>query len=184
MCRDLFRVGETMNPAMSDVGAPPPGFEALYEGTVDRVHSYARTRLGPTEAEDVTSEVFSAALVALRAGRGEAVTEPWLMAVVRNKVIDRWRTAERRMNKRHLLVRPTAPPGPDWIGGGDADQLMAALDRISLRHRGLLMLHYVDGYPMAEVAELLDITLEAARSALARARRALLGAYQEVTLDV
>ena len=90
-------------------------FEALYEGSIDRVYSYARTRLGATEAEDVASEVFHAALIALRAGKGEAVTEAWLMAVVRNKVIDRWRAAERRMNKRHLFrVRDPLPaPGDD-----------------------------------------------------------------------
>lgn len=172
-----------MKPVMDeDTGSVPAGFGALYERSVDLVHSYARTRLGPTEAEDVTSEVFHAALVALRSGRGEAVTEAWLMAVVRNKVIDRWRAAERHMRKHHLLVRRDAPPGPDWAPDDGVERLLCALDEVSTRHREVLVRHYVDGFPMDEVADQMGTTLEGARSVLARARRALRTAYEEVTI--
>lgn len=166
---------------MVDDEAVIEGFDALYRGSIDRVYFYARARLGSDEAEDVASEVFTAALVALERGNGSSVTEGWLMSVTRNKVIDRWRAAHRRMLKRHLLVQPQRV---DTAGSGAAlDGVTQALDQLSLKHRSVLVLHYLDGYPMAEVADLLGLSLEAARSSIARARRSFKSAYAGVLSD-
>jgi RNA polymerase sigma-70 factor (ECF subfamily) len=168
---------------MDDARDTPPGFEALYDASVNFVYSYARARLGPTEGEDVASEVFEAALIALRAGKGQAVTEAWLMAVTRNKVIDRWRASERRMAKRHLLRSADRTDGPEGTAQDDTDRMMLALDVVSPFHRALLVLHYMDGFPMREVAEQLGTSVTAARSGIARARRSLERAYEGVVLN-
>ncbi len=160
----------------------PGGFEAFYDASIDRVYSYARARLGPSEAEDLAAEVFEAALVALRNGQGEAVTEAWLMAVTRNKVIDRWRASERRMAKAHLLLSRSRDDGPEPPSVDATDRLLLALDQLSTFHRALLVLHYQDGYPMTEVATQLGTTVQSARSGIARARRALKVAYEGVTV--
>lgn len=154
-------------------------FDVIYCESLDRVYSYARARVGPMEAEDVASEVFAAALKALESGRGEAVTEAWLMAVARNKVIDRWRAAQRRAAKLHLLRPVPTQPRDDHR----TDRVTLALDRLTLQHRAVLVLHYLDGHPMKEVAEQLGLSVEAARSSLARARRALRVAYGGVDVD-
>lgn len=167
---------------MDDTRQVPPGFEALYDASIDRVYSYARARLGPSEGEDIASEVFEAALVALQAGKVEAVTEAWLMAVTRNKVIDRWRASERRMSKRHLLARRADDGGPDRDASDSGDRMLLALDKLSHLHRALLILHYLDGFPMREVAEQLDMTLSSAQSGIARARKSLTRAYEGVAV--
>jgi RNA polymerase sigma factor (sigma-70 family) len=59
----------------------------------------------------------------------------------------------------------------------NADPVMRALDQLSLQNRSVLLLHYLDGHPLAEVADQLHISREAARSAMARARRAFRAAY-------
>jgi len=168
---------------MDDERDSPPGFEALYNASIDFVYSYARVRLGQTEGEDVASEVFEAALIALRAGKGQAVTEAWLMAVTRNKVIDRWRASERRMAKRHLLRSSDRTAGPEGIAGDNTDRMMLALDGVSSFHRALLVLHYLDGFPMREVAEQLGTSVTAARSGIARARRSLERSYESVVIN-
>lgn len=156
-------------------------FDALYRASIDRVYFYARARLGPDEAEDVASEVFTAALLALERGNGSSVTEGWLMSVTRNKVVDRWRAAHRRMLKRHLFVQPAqVDTGPSGLA---LDGVTLALDQLSLKHRSVLVLHYLDGYPMAEVADLLGVSLEAARSSIARARRSFKSVYAGVLSD-
>jgi len=71
------------------------------------VYKYASARLGKDDGEDVTSEVFHAAADRLRKGEEDVVTPAWLMAVAKNKVIDRWRKAERRGALSHL-VEPRA----------------------------------------------------------------------------
>lgn len=156
-------------------------FDAFYDRTVDQVLSYARARVGAVEAEDITSEVFAAALVALRNGRGEAVSEAWLIAVARNKVVDRWRVAERNMARLRRLQRRHL--GPTVDSPASSAPIHEALDMLTTRHRSLLCLHYLDGYPMPQVAEMLGLSYEAARSGLARARRALATHYTEVMHD-
>lgn len=151
------------------------GFEALYREMLPVVHRFAATRLGEADGEDVASEVFHAAAVAVRDGRSEAVTPAWLMAVTRNKVIDRWRLAERR-SAILLLNRGRADDyvefPADWNQDPRREHVLAALDRCRPADRTLLVLHYLDGMSAAALAEVMSCSVSAMESRLARARRA------------
>ena len=48
-------------------------------------------RVGTAGAEDIVADVFFAAVEALQSGRINQLTEPWMMGVARNKVMDHWR---------------------------------------------------------------------------------------------
>ncbi|NNE12950.1 MAG: sigma-70 family RNA polymerase sigma factor [Ilumatobacter sp.] len=150
-------------------------FEALYRSEVDRVYSYARARLGSAEADDVVSEVFHAAALAWRSGNEAALAAPWIMTVTKNKVIDRWRQAERR-KVRDMLFRQRERDRlvqlDDWTEPGNRDRVVETLDRMSTRHRMLLVLHYVDGMTVPEIALQVEQSVAAVESGLARARRA------------
>ncbi len=163
-------------------------FDAVYRANVRGVYSFAKARLGPTDAEDVVAEVFHAAVVAFRSGRDEMVTPAWLMAVTRNKVIDRWRKAERRMAKAHLLRPPTfATLPPQWNDDERREVVLATLDRLKQRHRALLILHHVEGLPIADIAQETGTSVAATDSALGRAREAFRREYAKVnneTVDV
>ena len=153
--------------------------EAVYRANVRQVYAYAATRLGRSEGEDVTGEVFHAAAVAYADGRSAAVTTAWLMAVTRNKVIDRWRRAERRMAKAHLLGEAAEPPDPLDLALDveRRDRVHDALDRLTHRHRQLLVLHHLEGQAVAAIADAVGQSVAAIESALARARRAFRSAY-------
>lgn len=146
-------------------------FDALYRQNVGAVFRYAASRLGNEEGEDVTAEVFHAAIRAIR--EGTEVTAAWLMAVVKNKVIDHWRKLERRENKLHLIFGQDAQPEPHerLFAALDRAQVIDVLDQLTERYRLLLMLHYVDGYSAADLADLSGGSVAAVESALARARR-------------
>ena len=148
-------------------------FEALYRLHVSEVYSYAASRVGRYDAEDITADVFHAAASAVARGQSEQVTPAWLMTVARNKVVDHWRRRERRHGKLHLLRAVGSAPDPSdrVIADAESRRVLTALERISQRHRALLMLHYVDGLTARELAELLGLTIVAVESALARARR-------------
>ncbi len=154
--------------------AAEASFEELYRTMLPTVYRFTTARLGSAEGEDVTGEVFHAAVVAYTDGRRDAVTPAWLMAVARNKVIDRWRKAERRSAITFLhRKRPTELMDfpEDWAVSPQRDAVLAALDQLTPRHRNLLVAHYVDGMPVPELAELMDRSVAATESALARARR-------------
>ena len=158
------------------VDLDPPeldAFERLYRSMLPTVYRYTTARLGRSEGEDVTSEVFHAAAIAFVDGRGEQVTDAWLMAVARNRVIDRWRKAERRSALAHLVHRRQDEQvvfPEDWTAASTREHVLDALGAIKPRHRRLLIAHYVDGIPAPELAEHLGTTATAIESALARAR--------------
>ncbi len=162
-------------PTMSETNEEIDAFEAVYRSMLPTVYRFCTARLGRAEGEDVTSEVFHAAAIAWSDGRRAQVSDAWLMAVARNKVIDRWRKAERRDNLAHL-VRPRRDEliefPADWQATPRRAQVLGALDALSPRHRRLLIAHYVDGIPVPELAEQLGLGTSAVESALARARRA------------
>lgn len=148
-------------------------FEELYRGHVGEVYSYVASRVGRDEAEDITADVFHAAgRAVIRGDRGE-VTPAWLMTVARNKVVDHWRRQERRHGKLHLFraIGNSADPSERVIADAESHLVIEALEKVSKRHRMLLMMHYVDGLTAPELADLLGLTVVAVESALARARR-------------
>jgi RNA polymerase sigma-70 factor (ECF subfamily) len=168
----------------SDQRRPREGrdaFEVLYREMLPTVYRFTTARLGRSEGEDVASEVFHAAAIAFRDGRREQVTPAWLMAVARNKVIDRWRRAQRRSaidllhrsREEDLMEFPS-----DWSVAERRPAVMAALERMKPRHRNLLLAHYVDGIPAPELAETLDTSVSAVESALARARHSFKKLYE------
>jgi len=164
--------------------APAPGrfddFERLYQANVDVVFGYAAARLGPSDAEDVTSEVFQAAVVAWRDGRQHQTTSAWLMAVTKNKVIDRWRRAERRKAKAHLLAVPDPGEWPDaWADPAHRQHVIECLDRLDPQRRTLLILRHVDGLAVPDIANAAGRTVTAVESQLARARREFRHHYEQ-----
>lgn len=156
-------------------------FEELYREMLPSVYRFTTARLGRAAGEDVSAEVFHAAVVAINDGHFERVTPAWLMAVARNKVIDQWRRAERAKALDHRLHRSREDLmefPPDWANSSNRAEVMAALDQLTMRHRSLLILHYVDGMTVPELAERLDENVAALESAMARARAAFRRHYR------
>lgn len=149
-------------------------FEDVYRSEVDRVYSYARARLGTADADDVVADVFHAVALAVRDGNEAALAPAWIMTVAKNKVIDRWRRAERRKVRDMVLrqrERERLVQLDDWTEPGNRELVVATLDALPPRHRMLLVLHYVDGLTVPEIAEQVDQSVSAVESGLARARR-------------
>lgn len=159
------------------------GFEELYRAMLPAVHRFAVTRLGDAEGEDVTAEVFHAAAVAFTDGRQEAVTPAWIMAVARNKVIDRWRKASRR-SAIGLRFLPRASDltefPPDWNEDPRREDVLCALNNLAESDRTLLVLHHLDAMTAPEIADALGISVSAVESRLARARRRFRSHYRPV----
>ena len=155
--------------------------ETLYREMLPHVHRFACGRLGPEEGRDVAAETFHAAVVAFADGREDEVTPAWLMVVARNKVIDRWRKAERRSAIR-LKFLPRAGDladfPADWFEQPQREAVVRALGRLRAKDRSLLVLHYLDGISAADLATQLDVTTSAVESRLARARRRFRSFYE------
>jgi RNA polymerase sigma-70 factor (ECF subfamily) len=99
------------------------------------------------------------------------------VGVARHKLVDHWRRLAREQRSL-AAAEPLCDPGEDpWEEWLEAEAAHAALSRLSPHHRVALVLRYLDGLPVAEVAEHLGRSLHATETLLVRARAALRRVY-------
>jgi RNA polymerase sigma-70 factor (ECF subfamily) len=118
-----------------------------------------------------------AAVAALKRPDPPAVSVPWLIGVARHKLVDHWRRGEREQ-RGLAAVGPDQPEDP-WDELLDTNAAYSALARLTGPQRAALSLRYLDGLPVAEIADHLDRTLQGTETLLVRARAALRRIYRE-----
>ncbi|MAN13705.1 MAG: RNA polymerase subunit sigma [Dinoroseobacter sp.] len=146
-----------------------------------RVLNHAARVLGNrTDAEDVAQEAM------LRLWRaagdwqaGGAKVSTWLYRVTANLAIDRLRRTGRAVG----LDDADEPADEDALAADDrlirADRMAAldaALARLPERQRQAVVLRHIEGVSNPEIAEVLEISVEAVESLTARGKRALAAA--------
>ena len=159
---------------------PQPGADllALYPHALPQVYGFVLARCGDASlAEDLTAETFMAAVAAVGAGESVQITVGWLIVVARRRLVDHWRRVEREQRGLRLVHRH-APDDP-WDEVIDVEVARAALGRVRPMHRAVLTLRYLDGLPVAEVAEIIGRSVHATEGLLQRARAALRSVYEQ-----
>src|SRR5690242_17746870 len=127
---------------------------AIYRLALPQVYGYLLPRCGSASlAEDLVSETFLAALNASRQGSVAEVTVAWLVGVARHKLADHWRRVEREQRSLAAAEPQTADTEDPWDEWLDADAAYSALAQLSVPQRAALTLRYLDGLPVAAVAE-------------------------------
>lgn len=158
---------------------PDPGLALLelYDAALPQVYGYLITRCGTRAiAEDLTSEVFLAAVRACRRRPPPSPTVGWLLGIARHKLVDHWRAAERE--ERGLRAVDSGPTDP-WDAELDVMLARQVLAHQSAIHRTVLTLRYLDGLAVPEVARILGRTVHATEALLVRARAAFRRSYRE-----
>jgi RNA polymerase sigma-70 factor (ECF subfamily) len=129
------------------------------------------------EAEDLTQEVFLRALRHLEGYRSASGSfRPYLIAVARNLVRDRWRSQQRQAGGPYDPgVGQDQDEGPEaaMMAAEGRAELIAALAQLPFDYQRVLRLRLIEGQSAAEVAALLERTPEAVRQLQHRALAAL-----------
>lgn len=162
--------------------------EALVRRHLPRMVGLARRMLNdPAEAEDVAQEVF------LRVWReaprwqpGAAKFETWMHRVALNLCYDRLRRKREKPDPdAGLEVADPAPSaGEAWFAQQRAKRVRAALEALPERQRAALVLVHFQEETNIAAAEMLEISVEALESLLARGRRALKAALADAAQDL
>jgi RNA polymerase sigma-70 factor (ECF subfamily) len=153
---------------------------AIYRVALPQVYGYLLPRCGSAAlAEDLASETFLAAIDASRRGGLTVVSAAWLVGVARHKLVDHWRRLEREQRSLAAVEASIANVDDPWDEWLDAEAAYAALAHLPIPQRAALTLRYLDGLPVAEVAEHLGRTLHGTETLLARSRAALRRHYEE-----
>ena len=156
-------------------------FELLYERYHRRTYSLClRMMSNPTEAEDLTQEVFIQLFRKIGSFRGDSAFSTWLHRMTVNQVLMHFR-------RRSVKNEKTSNDGeiPEQIVPGTENQRrMPVLDRIALTraveelppgYKSVFILHDVEGYEHEEVARILGISVGTSKSQLHKARLKLRG---------
>jgi RNA polymerase sigma-70 factor (ECF subfamily) len=146
------------------------GFEAFYAATYRRVVGQVFALLNDLqEAEDVTQNAFAKASFHWQHIATYDQPEAWVRRVAFNEAYNSTRRARRWL----AALARHGPPPPVPAVSPDRVDLHRALQRLSPRHREVLVLHYVAELPVDEVARQLRLPAGTVKSRLSRARRAL-----------
>lgn len=154
-------------------------FASVVEERFDRVFRTATAMLGnEADARDIVQEAFLKAWQQLPKLRDPARFDGWFNQLLRNRCRDALR--ERRRS-REAPFGFDDPPAPDLIGDvAGATDLEAAFERLSVDQRQILVMHHLHDMPIRDLARQLGIPLGTAKWRLHRARRALIGAMEDL----
>src|SRR5436190_23898039 len=149
-------------------------FELLYHRYVRSMFGLALRRLRDRQrAEDAVQETFAAvwrSASSYRPERGPAA--PWLYAVARNAIVDRFRAKADPTGEVPELVSPEPGPADRAETAFVSWRVHRALEGLPPREREVIELAYWSGLSQSEVAEYLHIPLGTVktrtRSALTR----------------
>ena len=150
---------------------------ALNRRLAPRAMSHAARMLGDVaEAEDVVQEAMVRLWkVAGDWRQGEAKVTTWLYRVVSNLCTDRLRKRRRSVALDAVAEPPSSdlPPEAAMTEVERAKALDAALGALPDRQREAVVLRHLEGLGNPEIAEVMDISVEAVESLTARGKRAL-----------
>jgi RNA polymerase sigma-70 factor, ECF subfamily len=151
---------------------PDRSFERIYRRHRNDVYgSVLRDVRDPDEAEDVTQVAFLNAFRAMRRGDRPEKPRAWLLTIARNVV--RRRATMRAGRPQEVALDPELLVDLDDLEGSLAEDICAALRRLTDAQREAIVLRELQGRSYAEIAEELGLSVAAVEALIFRARRAL-----------
>jgi RNA polymerase sigma-70 factor, ECF subfamily len=192
------------HPAQADTAAYPD-WDAIYTDNVGRIYRLLFAKVGNRQdAEDLTSQVFLAALGPLRATASVGEVRAYLLATARTALAAHWR---RTLGHQVTVIdpagmdlaefagtadgsRPGGPPGPGVPDSGAADPGRGSglfdeddprvragriLAALPERQRRILSLRFLEGASVKEAAAELGVTVANAKVMQHRALRRAAG---------
>ncbi len=179
------------------------GDDAAYEELVRsqgaRMLAVARRFLRSEEdARDAVQEAFLSAFKAMGRFEGGSRLSTWLHRIVVNAALMKLRSRQRKpeISIEELLPRflengHFADPPSEWQQSADQalerretrERVRGAIDRLPENYRTVLLMRDIEGLDTAETAEALDVSPNAVKIRLHRARQALRGLLDEHMLE-
>jgi RNA polymerase sigma factor (sigma-70 family) len=167
-------------------------FEELYSRYSPQIVSHVRGMVGDHgRAEDITQEIFIAALRRMRDTERPIVFKPWIYEIAKNACIDSYRRTRRAQevsldaddglssaDRGRLTVVSTPDTALDSKQA--LNDLRGAFGGLSESHHEILVLRELEGRSYRDIGERLGMSRPVVESTLFRARRRLAEEYDEL----
>ncbi|MEX1125775.1 MAG: RNA polymerase sigma factor [Acidimicrobiia bacterium] len=156
-------------------------FAGIYDRHRSAVWLYCRRRVGADKADDVMGEVFLTVWRRIDQAPPGSEALPWLYRICRLTVANHWRGAARRWRLEAKIsairVTPPSPIADQVVVREEARAVVRFLDDMRPPDAEILRLAAWEGLNTTEIATVLDISPDAAKQRLSRARRRLSDSY-------
>jgi RNA polymerase sigma-70 factor (ECF subfamily) len=157
-----------------------PDWNAIYDDNVNRLYRLMFSKVGNRpDAEDLTSQVFVAALKSLRPTATVGEVRAYLLATARTVLAGHW---QRTLGRQVTLIdvdatdlEAFAQPASSQAAAKAVDHATRILAALPERHRRILVLRFLHGYSIREAAAEMDITVTNAKVLQHRALRKAAG---------
>lgn len=153
----------------------PGAFEELMRCWEPRLLYYIR-RLVPQEADawDALQRTWLATHRDLRRLKDPRALRTWLYRVARNQAISHLRLERAYRDQVDEQANPDEIGGADWTPSVDeAERVHHALASLSLPHREVITLHFLEAMPLEEIAQVTGAPAGTVKSRLHYAKRML-----------
>jgi RNA polymerase sigma-70 factor (ECF subfamily) len=177
------------------------GSEQAFAQLIDRYHQplyslIARSLQDPSDAADITQDVFLKVFRSIRGFHGESTLRTWLYRIALREASNRrrWWSRHRRREidldapcssrcsaesaaDEHTLISTLPDGGPSPFDQAaqqeNRERVEAALRQVPTAFRAVVVLREIEGLAYEEIADLLHINLGTVKSRLMRGRAAL-----------
>ena len=158
------------------IGQRVADFDAFYQREFTSIALIAGTTAGDRAmGEDIAQEAFGRAADRWPEVSGFDKPGAWVRRVAINLAIDRRRRRDSEARAIAKLPDVTVVQPVDRAGD---PAVWEAVDELPARQRAAVVLHYYEDRPVAEIAEILQVSVSAVTSHLHRARTALSAALE------
>ena len=150
-------------------------FDSLYQRHLPGVYKRVRCVIPENDVEDVTQDVFIAALKSLSSFRGDSQFRTWLRTLTNHKVAEFYR---RRSRKQEPLLAPLSEASGRTEGATskvleERIFMQNALQKLPENYREIILLRFVEDMQFNEIAKHTNQNIEASKSLFRRAIAAL-----------
>ena len=164
--------------AQASAAGDEVAFETIYRTHFRRVYSLCLRMLGnPTDAEDVTQDVFIQLYRKIGSFQGDSALSTWLYRMTVNTVLMYLRHKQRKHKEQAVedeslqsLAEVDQFKHRDEVSLTDRIALERAIAQLPAGYRSVLVLHDIEGYEHEEIGQMLGISVGTSKSQLHKAR--------------
>jgi RNA polymerase sigma-70 factor (ECF subfamily) len=162
------------------LGEPEAFTELVRELEPPLLYYAAKLLANEDAAFDVLQEVWLTAFRAIRRLEDPRTVRAWLYRITHDRAIDRIRhdCSRGRAERARAESMPEELDEEPSFDAEDAQALHRALDRLGLKHREVLVLHFLDDLSIADIAAIIGEPAGTVKSRIHYAKRALKEALQ------
>jgi len=158
-----------------------PSFSALYSEWYLPVRSFIARYGFEQELDDMTQEVLLKVWKSLHLFREQSTLKTWVFQIALNTLRDRFRHKNLAWYKRLLPLTAVYEPACEEENDPELyDILQKGLQKLSIGHREVLILNYLNEFNISEISGILGLSEGTVKSRLFHARKNLENAVNQL----